>query len=43
MVTHDLDLLDGFDRVLVMDDGRVVEDGSPERDGAPTGKLMVDR
>ena len=28
VVTHDLDLLDGFDRVLVIDDGRVVEDGA---------------
>ena len=35
VVTHDLDLLDGFDRVLVVDDGRVVEDGPPERLGAP--------
>jgi biotin transport system ATP-binding protein len=29
VVTHQLDLLDGFDRVLVIDDGRVVEDGPP--------------
>lgn len=29
VVTHHLDLLDGFDRVLVFDDGRVVADGSP--------------
>lgn len=29
LVTHHLDLLDGFDRVLVFDDGRVVRDGSP--------------
>lgn len=29
LVTHHLDLLDGFDRVLVFDDGRVVHDGSP--------------
>ena len=34
VVTHDLDLLDGFDRVLVFDDGRVVADGSPEELGA---------
>jgi biotin transport system ATP-binding protein len=29
VVTHDLDLLTGFDRVLVVEDGRVVADGSP--------------
>lgn len=29
LFTHDLDLLDGFDRVLVMDAGRVVFDGVP--------------
>jgi biotin transport system ATP-binding protein len=29
LVTHDLDLLDGFDRVLVFDAGRVAFDGSP--------------
>jgi len=29
LVTHHLDLLDGFDRVLVFDDGRVVHDGTP--------------
>ena len=29
VVTHHLDLLDDFDRVLVFDDGRVVADGSP--------------
>ncbi|WP_285731599.1 ABC transporter ATP-binding protein [Nocardiopsis sp. ATB16-24] len=29
LFTHDLDLLDGFDRVLVMDAGRVVFDGAP--------------
>nr|WP_246406019.1 ATP-binding cassette domain-containing protein [Modestobacter versicolor] len=29
MVTHDLDLLTGFDRVLVVEDGRVVADGTP--------------
>ncbi|MFI6182395.1 MULTISPECIES: energy-coupling factor ABC transporter ATP-binding protein [unclassified Nonomuraea] len=28
-VTHDLPLLAGFDRVLVLDEGRVVADGSP--------------
>lgn len=29
VVTHQLDLLDGFDRVLVVDGGRVVEDAAP--------------
>jgi biotin transport system ATP-binding protein len=29
VVTHDLDLLTGFDRVLVVEDGRVVADGAP--------------
>jgi biotin transport system ATP-binding protein len=29
VVTHDLDLLTGFDRVLVVEDGRVVADGTP--------------
>jgi biotin transport system ATP-binding protein len=29
VVTHHLDLLSGFDRVLVVEDGRVVADGSP--------------
>ena len=29
VVTHHLDQLDGFDRVLVFEDGRVVADGSP--------------
>ncbi|MGH3413164.1 MAG: energy-coupling factor ABC transporter ATP-binding protein [Marmoricola sp.] len=29
LVTHHLDLLEDFDRVLVFDDGRVVHDGSP--------------
>ncbi len=30
VVTHDLDLLEGFDRVLVFADGRVVADGPPD-------------
>ena len=30
VVTHHLDLLDGFDRVLVFEDGRLVADGSPD-------------
>lgn len=29
LVTHHLDLLDGFERVLVFDEGRVVHDGAP--------------
>ena len=29
LVTHHLDLLEGFDRVLVFDEGRVVHDGAP--------------
>jgi biotin transport system ATP-binding protein len=29
VVSHDLDMLDGFERVLVFDDGRVVMDGPP--------------
>jgi biotin transport system ATP-binding protein len=43
VVTHDLDLLDGFDRVLVVDDGRVVEDGPPESSIAAYRALMVHR
>lgn len=29
LVTHDLDLLEGFDRVVVLDEGRVVADDAP--------------
>ncbi|GAB3419659.1 energy-coupling factor ABC transporter ATP-binding protein [Flindersiella endophytica] len=29
LVTHNLDLLDGFDRVLVFDEGRLVADSTP--------------
>ena len=29
LVTHHLDLLDGFDRVLVFDEGRLVCDDAP--------------
>ena len=43
VVTHDLDLLEGFDRVLVMDEGRVVEDGAPEESVRAYRKLMDDR
>ncbi len=30
VVSHDLDMLDGFDRVIVFDRGRVVMDGPPD-------------
>lgn len=30
LVTHDLELLDGFDRVIVIEQGRVVADDAPE-------------
>jgi biotin transport system ATP-binding protein len=43
VVTHDLDLLDGFDRVLVVDDGRVVEDGPPDSSVSAYRTLMVHR
>jgi biotin transport system ATP-binding protein len=43
VVTHDLDLLDGFDRVLVLDAGRVVEDGPAEQSVRAYRKLMADR
>jgi biotin transport system ATP-binding protein len=43
VVTHDLDLLDGFDRVLVIDEGRVVADGPPESSVAAYRSLMVHR
>ena len=40
LVTHHLDLLDGFDRVLVLEEGRVVHDGPPaEAVAAYTGLL----
>jgi biotin transport system ATP-binding protein len=43
VVTHDLDLLDGFDRVLVVDGGRVVEDAPPHTAVAAYRALMVHR
>lgn len=43
VVSHDLDLLEDFDRVLVMDAGRVVEDGSAEQSVRAYRKLMADR
>jgi biotin transport system ATP-binding protein len=43
VVTHDLELLDGFDRVLVVDGGRVVTDGPPDSSVAAYRALMVHR
>jgi biotin transport system ATP-binding protein len=43
VVTHDLELLEGFDRVLVMDAGRVVEDGPADQSVPAYRKLMADR
>jgi biotin transport system ATP-binding protein len=43
VVTHDLDLLEGFDRVLVVDKGRVVEDGPPQSSVAAYRALVVHR
>jgi biotin transport system ATP-binding protein len=40
LATHQLDLLAGFDRVLVMDGGRVVADDEPERAVAAYRSLM---
>ncbi len=40
LVTHHLDLLDGFDRVLVFDDARLVYDGLPSDAVAYYRKLM---
>ncbi|MFG1613616.1 energy-coupling factor ABC transporter ATP-binding protein [Nonomuraea wenchangensis] len=41
VVTHDLPLLAGFDRVLVLDEGRVVADGVPEEAIGHYRKLMA--
>ena len=43
VVTHDLDLLETFDRVLLVDAGRVVEDGPAEQSVRAYRKLMGDR
>ena len=43
VVTHDLELLEGFDRVLVVDAGRVVADGPPSPSLAAYRRLMADR
>ncbi len=41
VVTHDLPLLEGFDRVLVLDEGRIVADGTPESAIGHYRKLMT--
>ncbi|MGW0809932.1 energy-coupling factor ABC transporter ATP-binding protein [Nonomuraea sp. NPDC002799] len=41
VVTHDLPLLAGFDRVLVLDQGRIVADGAPEDAIGHYRKLMA--
>ena len=41
LVTHHLDLLDGFDRVLVFDDARIVYDGQPDAAVAFYRELMA--
>ncbi|SEL52602.1 biotin transport system ATP-binding protein [Blastococcus sp. DSM 46786] len=43
VVTHQLDLLDGFDRVLVVDGGRIVEDAAPRPAVAAYRALMERR
>ena len=40
LVTHDLDLVDAFDRVLVFDEGRLVHDGPPREAVAHYRALM---
>ncbi|CAA9385792.1 MAG: ATPase component BioM of energizing module of biotin ECF transporter [uncultured Nocardioidaceae bacterium] len=40
LVTHDLDLVDSFDRVLVFDEGRLVHDGRPSEAVAHYRALM---
>jgi biotin transport system ATP-binding protein len=41
LVTHHLDLLDGFDRVLVFDEGRMVFDGAQEAASKHYRELMA--
>lgn len=41
LVTHDLDLLDDFDRVLVFDEARLVHDGSPDEARAHYRSLVA--
>ena len=40
LVTHDLEMLDGYDRVLVFDEGRLVHDGRPDEAVAHYRRLM---
>ena len=42
LVTHDLDLLEGWDRVLVVNDGHVVADGPAEQTLPFYRRLMAD-
>ncbi|AJE33418.1 ABC transport system, ATP-binding protein [Corynebacterium humireducens NBRC 106098 = DSM 45392] len=41
VVTHDLDILADFDRVICLDDGRVIADGSPTEVCAHYRSLML--
>ena len=41
VVTHDLEFVDDFDRVIVIDDGRVAADDSPAAALARYRKLMA--
>ena len=43
VVTHQLDLLDPFDRVLVVDGGRIVADGAPSTSIDAYLRLMAHR
>jgi biotin transport system ATP-binding protein len=40
LVTHDLERLDGWDRVVVLDEGRVVADGAPDQALADYRRLV---
>jgi biotin transport system ATP-binding protein len=41
MITHHLDQLNGFDRVLVIDEGRVIADGAPAQALAAYQQLLA--
>lgn len=41
VLTHHLELLDGYDRVIVLDEGRVVADGGPAESVAAYRALMA--
>ena len=41
VVTHDLDILADFDRVLCLDDGRIIADGTPDEVCAHYRNLML--